>query len=445
MKDSFLPIRKENIFIIFLAALIWLLPWQTRYFIVPGIINHAYFEYRTISLYATELLAWVIIVGVGVNSRAQIRIFLRNLSRRHFFYFGILGIVISIAIVFSVVSWLSVYTVYRWILAVCLAGIVGKQLAENRLILLSALWAGGVVQALLALYQFFSQTIPGSKWLGMAVQLPQTLGVSVVENSAGRWVRAYGSFGWPTSLGIYLALTLIVGALLTIMLSSRRARLALFAGELIMAAGLFVTFARGAWIATVIGLAVLTSGALWKYRTTKTLEDKRSAQILVMLCTSLVVVIGVYGYLMRPLLSSRLASVGALETRSITERVSQYRDAAALIKRHPFFGTGPGAYTSALASEFPDRDIYELQPVHNMFVLLIAEIGIPGSFLIFGLLGYVFWRARQNYMLLTPLAALMIAGLFDHWLLSLWGGLLTLAMASALSCNALMAKNTPRK
>ena len=88
----------------------------------------------------------------------------------------------------------------------CLALIISQ--VEQTKKLITALWLSGLAQGLLAIWQFLSQGVLASKWLGLAAHLASDQGSFVVEFGGERWLRAYGSFGSPNSLGIYLAVIL---------------------------------------------------------------------------------------------------------------------------------------------------------------------------------------------------------------------------------------------
>ena len=76
------------------------------------------------------------------------------------------------------------------------------------------------------------------------------------------------------------------------------------------------------------------------------------------------------------------------------------------------------------------KQAWAYQPVHNVFLLVWAEIGIVGLLGFLGLLGYLGWSAlkrfwkEEDYISLPLLLALVIIMMFDHWLWSLHFGVL---------------------
>lgn len=110
---------------------------------------------------------------------------------------------------------------------------------------------------------------------------------------------------------------------------------------------------------------------------------------------------------------------------SVTSRVDQYHTSLFLLKTNPITGAGVGNYVPSimLYENFLGRT-FELQPVHNIFILYLVEFGTVGFiFLIF--LVY----KNKKYLKLTPfLFYIFIFGVFDHFLFTLNQGLLLLTL-----------------
>ncbi len=66
----------------------------------------------------------------------------------------------------------------------------------------------------------------------------------------------------------------------------------------------------------------------------------------------------------------------------MSERVQSFYDAKTVMDATPlFFGTGAGNFTARLLWLEGERPVWTLQPVHNVFVLIFAELGVIGLFL----------------------------------------------------------------
>ena len=126
-----------------------------------------------------------------------------------------------------------------------------------------------------------------------------------------------------------------------------------------------------------------------------------------------------------PVFSARFNLNNRLEARSISERQGQYSEALSFIKSNPLFGVGPGAYTYALYKKYPTLSAWQYHPIHNIYLLALVEIGFAGVIMLFLLFKYLFVKIFKNNLIYLPvISALFFAGLFDHWLWSMYTGVI---------------------
>ncbi len=285
--------------------------------------------------------------------------------------------------------------------------------------------AGGVIvavcvgQALLAVAQAATQT---TAWL-QPLNLPwpglvqaETSNVSVVAQAdGGRWLRAYGTLSHPNILGGYLLLGL---ALAAERFWATRGRGWLAAAGLI-AVGLLLTFSRSAWLAAAVMAAA--TGGLWLWRWPRWRpslgQPRRWAAGVLGGLAVLVLLLP-----MLPLITARFRlGTTAIEQRSLSDRARLNRAGIEMFLAAPWTGVGGGGFVVGLyAAEGVDLP---LEPVHNLLVLLAAELGWPGAAAAAGVLGalaWQVWRRRQQadpaeIALAGALAAMLVIGLFDHY------------------------------
>jgi len=342
---------------------LFFLPWQTRWIYDPIYINGGFFEYASGGLYGTEILLWIILIIFFID-------------------------------------WFRKKEILRDVLP---QSIFKMQLS---------LWGGGVVQGILAIEQFFSQHVSANKWLGLAEHDAQDLGAFVIESGDERWLRAYGSFGSPNALGIYLAVLLVLGLFIYLKTENFKYKIFITIGQLFILSGLILSFSRGAWIATVAGIFLLVI----VFRKNKFKEVARQS-------LSYFLIIIFFFLILRPLFITRIDVVGRLETRSITERVSQIAEWKNIFFTHPILGVGLDKYTLYLHNIHPSLPVWQYQPVHNVYLLGLAEIGILGM-IVFLVIWFFFFKFvwQKNISYLPIFTTLLIAGLFDHWLWSMFTG-----------------------
>lgn len=406
----------EKIKSISLPALLFLLPWQTRYIWHLGTLNNGSWEYGTYSVYAAELLLWFTAIVFAIDyfwiKKQQLPALRARLKIALCIFFGL----IVLSAVLSSHQFVSYYFLLRLWEGLMLYGII-RVSNTSFSSAAGAMLAGGVVQGAMAIYQFLSQQISAHSWLGIASQQALNGGASVIEFADQRWLRAYGSFGSPNSLGIYLAVVFVLGAVLYIKTKIPQHKIIISVGQLFVLSGLLLSFSRGAWVAAVAGLVSLAAILFFKQK-----ESARDFAKQIFFALGAIVFWVLIFY---PVFSARFNIHNRLEARSVSERVGQYRDAELFVVAHPWLGVGPGAYTYAVYQKYNKLESWQYQPVHNIFVLMVAEFGLAATLLfILWLLLVVRYIYRFNIMYLPVLVSLLCAGLFDHWLVSMFSGML---------------------
>jgi hypothetical protein len=428
LKTNLLPHFRPNVGNIInflLIVLLFLLPWQTRLIYNSAYLNGEFWEYGSKSLYGTEMLLWLIIILFTFNFYRK-KENIKKINVR-LVYPVLCILILGICVFFSLDKNISFEFMFHFLEALCLGIVVATSTVPFKKIGF-ALWSGGVAQGILAMVQFLNQEVWANKWLGMADHVGSDLGAAVIETSTGRWLRAYGSFGWPNSLGIYLAMVWVLGFILYFIIHNKNYKALITGGQLIILSGLILSFSRGAWIAAGVGIIILLYCILAKKQGVNMVEfGSRSPLLYLQDCFkqffySLLVVI-LCLITLWPLFSARLNTTTRLESRSIGERVSQYAQVKNTIIAHSWFGVGPGVYTLYLHNLNPELPVWELQPIHSIFLLSVAEMGVL-VFCFFILIFLYFLKSiwQKNPMFLSIVAVLLVAGLFDHWLWSMYTG-----------------------
>lgn len=92
----------------------------------------------------------------------------------------------------------------------------------------------------------------------------------------------------------------------------------------------------------------------------------------------------------------------------------------------PLFGVGLGNFLVRLPEALPTRTIYFLQPVHNIYLLLLSEVGVVGLLFFVWFLQKAFRRPFSIWH--VALSILLVLGLIDHYPLTLQQGQLLLTV-----------------
>jgi O-antigen ligase len=418
----------------FLSLFLFFVPWQTVFLIKEQFLNGAKWQYGTIVFFLSEIILWALFFSF----------FIWFLSKRKIFEKGVIAFEWTIDRIF--VFSLFLFLIYCFSSALWsndsgVAFVHAFFVLESVLLFLvflifpfswktSLQWFlfGACIQSLLGIWQFFTQSTVAFKWLGLVAHRVMESGTSViVGDEIGRVLRSYGAFSHPNVFGGYL----VIAIALTILFLWQEKKqkfwwYALIALEFL---AVLLTFSRSSWIAG----AVLVSGffMFWIFRRKKNIDLNLS---FIPKITILFFSIGViFCFFALPLIQNRIIGSSSHEIRSINERISGSKEAFEIFQQHPFFGVGIGNYTAATAELNPGKPGYEYQPVHNVALLLLAELGLFGVFLI----SFIFFRLqklfvffeseqKKNFSLFFGLFLLIfvLLGSFDHYLFSSYIGLL---------------------
>ncbi|MCX6743764.1 MAG: O-antigen ligase family protein, partial [Candidatus Parcubacteria bacterium] len=324
--------------------------------------------------YGTEiLLALILVLALiyKVMNRDWEIVFLNYKILDFYILFLLLLIVSAISIFFSsdqYAAWYYLVKMLEGLGLLCLT----INFKFSYLNMAGALILSGLVQASLGIYQFLTQQVWASKWLGMAEQLPQTLGVSVVETGGIRFLRAYGSLPHPNILAGFLLISIILLVVSLILVRHQWEKILLWLSLPIILIGLFFTFSKGAFLAFAIAFVFLAIFIGFS-------RDKQALRKLGGIILISVMTLGILGIIYREPLFTRINGQDRLEVKSQQERVQYLNQAKELLKNNWLTGVGLGNYTLALynndLSKFPS---YTYQPVHNVYLLVAAELGIFG-------------------------------------------------------------------
>ena len=449
-----------------LYLLVFLLPWQTRWIIQSGELNGGYSEYSTVSLYGVDMLL-IFILGLFIVQwflkwRITTRLPLRGTSGQDYelritkLLIALAGLefFIIVSIFFAPDKLITIYSYIKFLLGIGLFWLILKA-SYNKSKLMFSFVLGVSVQAMIGIWQFLFQTDFSSKWLGMAMHKADILGTSVIETVGGlRFMRAYGGLDHPNILGGLLVIAILMLILLFINpkhdpelnsgLNSKQFQnqkyktlklLTSYFLLLTLSIGLFVAFSRAAWIGLIVGLASLLILSVIKK---DLIRQKIILQSFLIIGTIIFILFIQY----EDLVLTRFSADTRLETKSNIERMESVDNSLAIIKKNIFFGTGIGNYTMELNKMLENQPSYYYQPVHNVYLLILAEIGIFGFLFFILFLLYVFHNLYKKYKeeridfyKLSLLVAICVMFLFDHWWWSLHFGVFLFWLSSGFILN----------
>jgi hypothetical protein len=410
MNHFFLTIRK------YLGwGLVITLPWQARLILLQPFVGGFPIEYMTISIYAWEILGilWLMLSARGILSHT-ISSFNTILTQHRRKVAGVV-LLIGLNIFFAHMPIIAGMYWFRlffsaWVIYT-LRYILGPQV-----------WGGLIysliIQVCFALWQVLSGTRFASTLLGISGLNAADKGVFVIEylknSEVIRTLRGYGTFSHPNIFGGYM----LLGLILLEKLKGDAFKPSLVRAMLIF--GALLSFSRAVWLGLIMYIFLV---GLNQY---KVMDKKQLGRLLISMVLPIIIFTGIFF----SEASTRVFGTGRLESMSNTERIEQVGVLGEIIgPKEILIGTGLGNYTLKQISSstyiFPG---YEYQPVHNTFLLFLAELGVllGAAFIILSVAFIRNIQLRNDFILLVlPFLPLL---LFDHFFLSLREGLVIVAM-----------------
>lgn len=292
-----------------------------------------------------------------------------------------------------------------------------------------ALLAGGAAQSILAIAQFLVQHDMGLRILGENMLAPDLAGVAKIMVAGEHVIRAYGTFPHPNVLAAFLFICLFVVLVLLeqegVTSRMRRAYLALIP---LLLLALLLTFSR-----SILAFG-LGSIAFWLF-----LGYRKSLLTTVKVLVSSLFI---FGILLFPYFYARVGM--NLNDQAVSFRLMYVKSTFAVIAEHPFVGVGPNHFTQFQAPRIASQGLpyYANQPVHNIYLLIIAETGLVGLFILYWFFRRYFahffkkptWTAVTRCVTF-PTAILFMAS-FDHFFLTFQQGGLIFWIALALAASS---------
>ena len=419
----------EKLIRISFYAFVFLLPWQTKL-----ILRSAGDNFNEISIYFSHL---VLIFSLGVFFYYK---YLKKDSwgKKTWLWYSILGLMglMFLSIFFAPDILLAIYKYVIVVIGVALFYLLQEAFKRpaygeailDKLHIIFTFLVSIFIHSALGIYQFLSQGAFAFKYLGLASQNPQDLGVSVVETISGRWLRACGGFDHPNIFGGVLVIALILSAYLLAKKKLIRTKeetgesLFMFVFFFSSFLALLFTFSRASWIAMAVGFFALFAMFVIK-------QEKWALRRLTTLFLFSLVLFGVAFASYQDLFQTRVSATSRLESISINERIDQFGEFKDVISSRWYSGTGIANYTGFLKkmdikNGLIPKESWEYQPVHNSFLLLWAESGFI-ALLAFGAFIFFLWqRGKEDVFAWALLLPILILMFLDHWFFSLPFGII---------------------
>jgi len=385
-----------------LYAFVGLLPLQTVYLLREVFVGGEKWQYGTIAIYGTDILLLLsaiiflvtpdLIRGPGLLSRFRVK---PGMTEKMLMVFVLWA---GLSILWAPDQMLAGYFVVKLVLAVGVFLMVKSLDEKESKVVVLLLVLGAALESALGAWQFLAQSTFASTLLGMSAHEAGQAGTSVLKLGDGRWLRAYGTLPHPNILGGFLAAALMLGigylarfgkdSMRTVLMSRAELRESdtslrdrfmdtvwmsgvTLAGAMILL-GLLLTFSRSAWLGAIIGIILILF-------LQKSNIEYRISNIKYKIAGILAVTLIVFSFVLHDQVFPRFDTAVIAAEGSVSERVQSLWDAERVVgEGNMLLGTGAGNFTAEMMRLQPDRPVWSIQPAHNAFVLIFAELGLVG-------------------------------------------------------------------
>lgn len=394
IRDQSSDIRHLTSILTFLFFL--LLPTQLgKHFFFPvSFIAGVRIDYLAPTLYVTDILFFLLF---ALNAKTVIQFF-----RKPNAVGTTLGLsLLLLPVIFSIVQPLAIYRYVKILEFISVFAIVSQQKQSLKLFV-GATAIGAGFELILSLLQFVNkQSLQGIFYFfgerHMNLSFPDIAKASI---NGVEFLRPYGTFSHPNSLaGFYL---LIYFFMLTREQESKRTREQFLRyGLLFITSCLIIISFSKVTIATFLILNILYLIRSKFYTRCKICFVARITTLVVL---------------------TTIVFFARGDTASVEKRMQLIKDSLVIIAYYPLFGVGLGNYLVAQHGFVMKYPYFFLQPVHNIFLLWLAETGvIVGGLILYKIIHFLKEqenkKAREQVLFCS--LVLLLTGLFDHYWLTL--------------------------
>ena len=396
---------EDLLFILF----IFLIPSQLAYHFWPNwaFLGGVRVDYYAPAIYLTDILviAFLTIFVLRTVLMKGIRIRIRSST---IVILGVLTILIvaniyySLLPILSLMKWLKIFE-----LTMIALYIKGRSTFNVRKLLVIPLFYSVVVFGVIGICQFYYQRSIGGLFymLGERSFTADTIGIAVVNIFGVERLRMYSTFPHPNALAGY------AGVVVILLLVSYKKKI-ITSGKslfwlsiLILGIVLFLTFSKTAY------LSIVVVGCMYLLL--------RMNQRLFKKVTKTVFLFIVVLSLLFTIISSPVVNEGKYKT--VSERVVLANVAGEAFSENIVTGVGMNGYIVQLSKrDIPTSVRWMLQPVHNIYLLMLSEMGLLLFIIaIFALFKVLAMTLEIKSLLIFPYLFILITGTLDHYWITL--------------------------
>ncbi len=272
-----------------------------------------------------------------------------------------------------------------------IAGLLGVYLSSvkhswvKQIIFWGFVWSI-IGESFLAIAQFIKGGTVGFWLLGERTFSLSTPGIAKFDFYGREFLRPYATFPHPNVLAGFMLMGIVI-------LTSMKKEIMVFGATMLASLTILLTVSRVAILAgLVFATAVLTQS---------------KARFLLLLAVIILL----------PILYTRFSSLANFDNLTFVRRGELSLIAIKIWATSPIFGVGLNNFIPTAADLLLSGPSRFLQPVHNIFLLALAETGIAGLAGLIILIGYPIYKSSKLNLFLW--GVVFFLGMFDHYFLTL--------------------------
>ncbi len=356
-----------------LFILLLFLPSQLGFHFWPSwsFISGVRIDYLSPTLYLTDLIIFLLIFIHRPKIKIPVLIII----------FLTLNIFFSLSPLVSLFKWLRILEYYLLFLSL-------YKIHDTRYIIQKALPWAVIWVSFLAWLQFILQSSIGGLWywLGERTFNVATPGLAKISLLGHETLRAYATFPHPNALAGFLLISFLI-----LLCHSERSRGIPYLSKSAIFIALLtipITFSR---TAIILELFLLVFFFVPKFKK-------------ILISFSLLI------------LTTYFTTHYSQLSTSFTDRIWLLQKSFLAIQKFPITGLGIGTFPVFQPELTAPSFSLQFQPVHNIFLLLISELGLPFSI-------YMLYKLSRsiihNSSFIIPISVIVATGLVDHYWLTL--------------------------
>lgn len=390
--------------------LIFLVPTQLAFHFWPN-YSHVFgirIDYLSPTIFLTDILVFLLLSNWAFKDWRKFFLFLSK-NRTLFF------VLLTLAILNLIFSTSPAITAFRWIkvfefLAFGLFIHFRKSFLSER-IFLKTIYFSAIIFSLIGIAQFsIGKTIGGIFYfLGERSFSLSTPGIALTQIFGRDFLRSYSTFAHPNSLAGYLGVVLIV----------LREKWVFKKWKIIGIAIIATCFALTFSLSALIGIMVV-AGLILSSKSGKLKTYVKGIFILSVLVS-----------LLLPFFSKTFIERHIDSTSTVLERLDLSALAGKMISKKFLLGTGLNTFIVNIPGVRSETSYaWTLQPVHNIYLLIFAELGLLGVlFFLFSVNKVIdFSFMKRGKLIIFILIFILVTGVFDHYWLTLQQNILLVSL-----------------